>query len=54
MSEDINLIKIAGNFILKDRIPGPPQGLFQQFWEKAPCQNWEKVINLLNRKIGRN
>ena len=21
-------------------------GLFQQFWEKAPGQNWEKMINL--------
>ena len=22
------------------------QGLFQQFWEKAPGQNWEKMIDL--------
>ena len=21
------------------------QGFFQQFWEKAPGQNWEKMIN---------
>ena len=28
------------------------QSFFQQFWEKAPGQNWEKVIN--NSKIGRN
>ena len=22
------------------------QGFFQQFWEMAPGQNWEKIINL--------
>ena len=22
------------------------QGFFQQLWEKAPGQNWEKIINL--------
>ena len=22
------------------------QGFFQQFWEKAPGQNWEKMIDL--------
>ena len=22
------------------------QGFFQQFWEKAPGQNWEKIIDL--------
>ena len=25
------------------------QGLFQQFWEKAPGQNWEKKINLTSK-----
>ena len=25
------------------------QGLFQQFWEKAPGQNWEKVIDLTSK-----
>ena len=30
-----------------------PQGFFQQFWEKAPGQNWEKN-DQLNIKIGRN
>ena len=25
------------------------QGLFQQFWEKAPCQNWEKMIDLTSK-----
>ena len=29
------------------------QGLFQQFWEKAPGQNWEKN-DRLNIKTGRN
>ena len=24
-------------------------GLFQQFWEKAPGQNWEKMINLTSK-----
>ena len=24
----------------------PWQGFFQQFWEKAPDQNWEKMIEL--------
>ena len=28
------------------------QGLFQQFWEQAPGQNWEK--KQLNIKIGKN
>ena len=27
------------------------QGFFQQFWEKAPGQNWEKMINL-TAKLG--
>ena len=25
------------------------QGLFQQFWEKAPGQNWEKMIDLTTK-----
>ena len=25
------------------------QGLFQQFWEKAPGQNWEKMIDLTSK-----
>ena len=25
------------------------QGLFQQFWEKAPGKNWEKMINLTSK-----
>ena len=25
------------------------QGLFQQFWEKAPGQNWEKMIDLKSK-----
>ena len=25
------------------------QGLFQQFWEKAPGQNWEKKIDLTSK-----
>ena len=24
-------------------------GLFQQFWEKAPVQNWEKMIDLTSK-----
>ena len=24
-------------------------GLFQQFWEKAPGQNWEKMIDLTSK-----
>ena len=27
------------------------QGFFQQFWEKAPGRNWEKMINL-TAKLG--
>ena len=27
------------------------QGFFQQFWEKAPGQNWERMINL-SAKLG--
>ena len=27
------------------------QGFFQQFWEKAPGQNWEKTIDL-TAKLG--
>ena len=27
------------------------QGFFQQFWEKAPGQNWEKMIDL-TAKLG--
>ena len=27
------------------------QGFFKQFWEKAPGQNWEKMINL-HHKLG--
>ena len=26
-----------------------PQGLFQQFWEKAPGQNWGKMIDLTSK-----
>ena len=29
------------------------QGFFQQFWEKAPGQNWEKMIDL-TAKLGEN
>ena len=25
------------------------QGLFQQFWEKAPGQNWKKMIDLTSK-----
>ena len=25
------------------------QGLFQQFWEKAAGQNWEKIIDLTSK-----
>ena len=25
------------------------QGSFQQFWEKAPGQNWEKMIDLTSK-----
>ena len=25
------------------------QGLFQQFWEKAPVKNWEKKIDLTSK-----
>ena len=25
------------------------QGFFQQFWEKAPGQNWEKIIDLISK-----
>ena len=25
------------------------QGFFQQFWEKAPGQNWEKLIDLTSK-----
>ena len=28
------------------------QGLFQQFWEKAPGQNWEKKKINLTSKLG--
>ena len=28
------------------------QGFFQQFWEKAPGQNWEKMIDL-TAKLGK-
>ena len=28
---------------------GPSQGLFQQFWEKAPGQNLEKLIDLTSK-----
>ena len=28
---------------------GPLQGFFQQFWEKAPGQNWEKMIELTSK-----
>ena len=24
----------------------PTQGFFQQFWEKAPGQNWEEIIDV--------
>ena len=27
----------------------PSQGLFQQFWEKAPGQNWGKKIDLTSK-----
>ena len=26
-----------------------PQGFLQQFWEKAPGQNWEKIIDLMSK-----
>ena len=32
-------------------IPYNRQGFFQQFWEKAPGQNWEKMINV-TAKLG--
>ena len=33
--------------ILKVKISLP--GLFQQFWEKAPGHNWEKIIDLTSK-----
>ena len=27
----------------------PKQGFFQQFWEKAPGQNWEKMIKITSK-----
>ena len=29
----------------------PHQGFFQQFWEKAPGQNWEKMV-VFTSKLG--
>ena len=40
-------MQIANNSYSK----GIFQGFFQQFWEKAPGQNWEKMINL-TAKLG--
>ena len=28
---------------------GLDQGFFQQFWEKAPGHNWEKIIDLTSK-----
>ena len=30
----------------------PNHGFIQQFWEKAPGQNWKKMINLMS-KLGK-
>ena len=30
-------------------MPVSNQGFFQQFWEKAPGQNWEKMIDLKSK-----
>ena len=35
---ELNLLYLTDEF-LKWNLPA---GLFQQFWEKAPGQNWEK------------
>ena len=33
-------------------LPSLDQGFFQQIWEKAPGQNWEKMIGLTS-KLGK-
>ena len=36
---------ISAHYIFFDAI----QGIFQQFWEKAPGQKWEKMVNLTSK-----
>ena len=40
------LLALSTKFITFLNSLEPPQGFFQQFWEKAPGQNWEKMIDL--------
>ena len=35
--------------VLKNNVCHHLQGLFQQVWEKAPGQNWEKKIDLTSK-----
>ena len=43
--------KYSRSYAQKFCISIPMQDFFQQFWEKAPGQNWEKMINL-TAKLG--
>ena len=46
-----------GNYVVPDQLASEKpanqdlisQGLFQQFWEKAPGQNWEKMIDFKSK-----
>ena len=37
------------SIVAQHNISQQSQGLFQQFWEKAPGQNWEKKIDLTSK-----
>ena len=37
-----------GSFVIFQQVR-THQGFFQQCWEKAPGQNWEKMINLTSK-----
>ena len=45
---DPRLVDLTSNFfVLYTNMK--VQGLFKQFWEKAPGQNWEKKIDLTSK-----
>ena len=49
------MLKLMGKKIFyaqKFCLSNPVQDIFQQFWEKAPGHNWEKMIDLTS-KLGK-
>ena len=49
ISEQKECLKYQNNYHIYPSKVTKNQGFFQQFWKKAPGQNWEKMIDLTSK-----